>query len=254
MAARTSRLRRRSRSPRRGWPGSTSRAPNRIVDQACKLAEESGSLTSRAAALGSRGRLLSIRGRLDDAQAALEEARALYEEAGAAWTLGRTHNALGWIAWRKGDLARAERFFRDSIRILKPLEERASLCESQRSLAQLLAFQGKLDEAERYAIEARETVGAHDQGSRATTRMALAAVRAAQGRDQEAEELFREALDVVARTEFAYIRFELLTGLSRFLRERGRADEAQALEDQLAILGEVTWGQPDLVGATARMV
>jgi class 3 adenylate cyclase/tetratricopeptide (TPR) repeat protein len=225
-----------------------------FVDQACKLAEESGSLTSRASALASRGRLLSIRGLLDEAQEALEQARALYEEAGAAWTLGRTHNGLAWIAWRKGDLTRAERYFRDSIRILTPLDERAALCESQRGLAQLLASQGKLEEAERYALGARETVGQHDQSSRATTRMALAVVRAAQSRDEEAEELFREALDVVARTDFEYIRFELLTSFSRFLREHGRADEAQALEDELAGLGEVTWGQPDEVAATARMV
>ena len=130
-------------------------------------------------------------------------------------------DALAWIAWRKSDLTRAERYFRDSIRILTPLDERAALCESQRGLAQLLASQGKVDEAERYALGARETVGQHDQSSRATTRMALAIVRAAQGRDEEAEELFREALDVVARTEFEYIRFELLTAFSRFLREQG---------------------------------
>jgi predicted ATPase len=214
------------------------------VQRACDLAEQSGSITSRAQALASRGRMWSIQGRLDEAQAALEEARALYEEAGAAWTLGRTHNALAWIAWRKGDLRHAERLFRDSIRILKPLEDRASLCESQRGLAQLLAAQGRLDEAERYALQARETVGPHDQSSRATTRMALAAVRAAQGRDEEAEELFREALDVVDRTDFGYIRFELLTAYARFLRDRGRDEEAQALEEELAAIGEVTWGEP----------
>jgi class 3 adenylate cyclase/tetratricopeptide (TPR) repeat protein len=224
------------------------------VDRACRLAEESGSITSRASALGSRGRLLSIRGQLDEAQAALEEALALYEEAGAAWSVGRQHNALAWIEWRKGEIPRAERHFRDSIRILKPLEDRASLCESQRGLAQLLASEGKLDEAERYALEARETVGPHDQSSRATTRMALAVVRAGQGRDDEAEELFREALEVVERTEFGYIRFELLTALSRFLRERGREDEAQALGEQLATIGEITWGQPEPAATPVRMV
>ncbi|MGE5690820.1 MAG: AAA family ATPase [Pseudomonadota bacterium] len=221
--------------------------------RASELAEASGSITSRAGVLASRGRLLSIRGRLDEAQAALEEARALYEEAGAAWTLGRTHNALAWIAWRKGDLARAERLFRDSIRILKPLEDRASLCESQRGLAQLLVAAGKVEQAERFALEARETVGPHDESSRATTRMALGIVRAAQGRDAEAEELLREALEVVGRTEFGYIRFELLTALTRFLRERGRADEAVALDEELAELGEVTWGQPQLEATPARM-
>ena len=53
---------------------------------------------------------------------------------------------------------RAERQFRDSIRILKPLEDRASLCESQRGLAQLLVALGRLDESGRLALQARETV------------------------------------------------------------------------------------------------
>ena len=59
--------------------------------------------------------------------------RASYlAEAGAAWSLGRTLNFAAWTARHKGDLAKAERLFRESIRILAPLEDRATLCESQR--------------------------------------------------------------------------------------------------------------------------
>ena len=57
------------------------------------------------------------------------------------------------------------------------MRERGTLCESQRYLAQLLLEQGRIDEAEKYALAARETVSAEDTVSRATTRVALAQVR-----------------------------------------------------------------------------
>jgi tetratricopeptide (TPR) repeat protein len=144
------------------------------------------------------------------------------------------HNHHGWVERRRGDLAASERRFRDAIRILKPLEDRGTLCESQRGLAQVLVQRGKIDEAERFALESRETVGPHDTVSRSTTRMALGLVRAAQGRDEEAEDLLREAVAVVEGTELHLIRRELLSALARFLRERNRIDEAEELEAEIA--------------------
>jgi hypothetical protein len=91
----------------------------------------------------------------------------------------------------------------------------------------------KVDEAERFALEARETVGPHDTISRATTRMALGLVRAAQERDAEAEELLREAVEVVEGKDLRLIRRELVSALARFLRERERLDEAEAYEAEL---------------------
>lgn len=223
-----------------------------MVDRACELAEESGSIEARAYAVSSRGRLLSMTGEFDEAEEALEQARALFEEAGNALGTGKALLALAWLVWRKGDTERAERTFRDSIRVLKPLEERGTLCESQRSLAQLLVAQGRLEEGERLALEARKTVGPQDQPSRATTRMALAVVRAAQGRDEEAESLLREAVDVISATDFVYTRYEVLGTLRKFLASRGRLEEAAEIEGELAEFPAVTWGQPEAV-STARM-
>src|SRR5262249_57554305 len=95
---------------------------------------------------------------------------------------------------RTGETHRAEKLFRESIRLLAPMQERGTLCESQRLLAQLLLADGRVDEAEKYALAARETVSAEDVTSRATTRLALAEVRAAQGRDDEAETPFRQPI------------------------------------------------------------
>jgi tetratricopeptide (TPR) repeat protein len=204
-----------------------------------ELAEESGNITVIGWALVSQARIDALRGRIDEASAGLGRAEELFSESGNAWALARVHNHHGWVERRRGDLAASERRFRDAIRILKPLEDRGTLCESQRGLAQVLVQRGKIDEAERYALESRETVGPHDTVSRATTRMAMGIVRAAQGNDLEAEELLREAVAVVEGTELHLIRRELLSALARFLRERGRNEEAEELEAEIAGYAEL---------------
>ena len=201
-----------------------------LVEQAILLAEQSGSAESRGRALRFAGQLHLQRGELEDAAAALEGAREHLSEAGAAWALGRTLNFAAWVARYQGDLTRSERIFRESIRLLATLEDRATLCESQRSLAELLLAEGRVDEAERFALAARETVGPHDLTSLATTAASLGLVRAAQGRDEEAEELLREAYDTISATLHRSGQRDTLEALAQFLRERGRDDEAAELE------------------------
>jgi class 3 adenylate cyclase/tetratricopeptide (TPR) repeat protein len=212
----------------------------RLAAEALELAEESGNITALGWALVSQARIDALLGRLNEASAALVRAEDLFSQSGSAWALARVHNYFGWVERRRGDLAAAERHFRDAIRILKPVEDRGTLCESQRGLAQVLVVRGKIDEAERYALEARETVGPHDNISRSTTRMALGIVRAAQGRDEEAEALLREAVEILEGREVRLIRRELLSALARFLRERGRNQEAEELEAELADYAALT--------------
>ncbi len=210
-----------------------------LVEQAVLLAEQSGSAEGRGRALRFAGQLHLYRRELDAADAALAAAREHLAEAGAAWSLGRTINFSAWVARHKGETARAERLFRESIRILAPLEDRATLCESQRGLAQLLVAQGRTEEAERFALAARETVGPHDLTSLSTTSMALGLVRAVQGRDDEAEELLREAQERIAGTEHRLHQRDSLEALAQFLRERGREDEATELDERReALLAE----------------
>jgi Flp pilus assembly protein TadD len=91
----------------------------------------------------------------------------------------------------------------------------------------------------RPALEARETVGARDVSSDSTTRLALGVVRAAQGRDEEAEQLLREAVAILRPTGFRRHEIDPLTALAGFLRERGRDAEAAPVEEQLAALTSV---------------
>lgn len=201
-----------------------------LIEQAILLAEEVGSAETRGRALRFAGQFHLNRRELDAADAALDAAREHLAEAGAAWMLARTIHFSAWVARYKGETARAERLFRESIRILGPLEDRATLCESQRGLAEVLLDQGRVDEAERYALAARATVGPQDVTSRSTTTMALGLVRAAQGREEEAEALLREAADTIDAGEHRLHRREILQELAQFLRARGRDDEAAEVD------------------------
>ena len=69
--------------------------------------------------------------------------------------------------------------------------------------------------------------------------MALGVVRAAQGRDVEAEELFRAAVAAFAESGLRFAELQALEELARFLRDRGRDDEAAVYEERAFALAPV---------------
>ena len=176
------------------------------------------------------------RGELDEAEALLEQARATFGEIGYQPGLAYTFDRLALLYRSRGQLEKAEKAARESIRILGAIGERSSLCEIKASLALILAEQGKLEEAERVALEAKELVSAGNTFTRVLAPLALGAVRAAQGRDEEGEELLRSALCEAEETEYRRLQREPLEYVAQFLRERGREDEAVVFEDRLAEL------------------
>jgi precorrin-6B methylase 1 len=61
-------------------------------------------------------------------------------------------------------------------------------------------------------------------------------VRAAQRRDAEAEQLLRDAVEGLETFQMYSPEREALRALCQFLRERGRDDEAAAVEERLVEL------------------
>jgi ATP/maltotriose-dependent transcriptional regulator MalT len=183
----------------------------------------------RARASRARGSLRRMQGRLGEAAEAFDEAQALYLDAGVVGEAAWLGVLRGWVAVVDGDLERAERAFRHAVRAFTANEDHGHLCEAQRALAEVLLETGSVDEAERYALAARTLVSGHDLTSTASTTRTLGLVRAAQGRDVEAETLLRESLSLMEGTDFRLLEVEALVPLVRFLRSRGRCDEAEVI-------------------------
>jgi class 3 adenylate cyclase/tetratricopeptide (TPR) repeat protein len=205
---------------------------------AAALAESSGSLSAAAWVARVRGSLHLRRGSFDEAAREFRTARELFDEIGAASDAGRTQQLEGLAVWQGGEPERAEQIVREAVRTLLSLQERAKVIEAQRTLAELVLAKGHVEEAERWALSAVETVGMQDTMSRSNVRMVLGMVRAAQGRDDEAEFLLRDAIDSLAATDYRNSEPEPLAAYARFLRVRGRDDEACQVEERLAELLE----------------
>jgi tetratricopeptide (TPR) repeat protein len=214
-----------------------------LLLRALELADASGSLFSRASALSVRGWLELVSESAPEAEADFTAARELYAELGNTTNEAKMTMMVGRAAFAQGDLERAEKLLRDAVRQLKGIGDRGSLCEAQRALAMVLVKKGAIDEAERYALEARETVGPDDRVSDSTTRLALGLVRAAQGRDKEAEQLLHEAVDGFALYEIRALEHWALRYLAEFLRARGRDEEAVVYEERRAALAPSSTAQ-----------
>jgi class 3 adenylate cyclase/tetratricopeptide (TPR) repeat protein len=207
-----------------------------LLLRAMELADQSGSLLSRASALSVKGWVELVSERFAEAEDDYSAARELFIELGNSTREAVMTMMVGRAAFAQGDVDRAEKLLRDAVRALKGIGDRGSLCEAQRALAMVLVEQGALDEAERFALEARETVGPEDRVSVSSTKLGLGVVRAAQNRDAEAEKLMLEAVEGFDLYELHALEHGALRHLAEFLRSRGREDEAVAYEARRSAL------------------
>ena len=209
-----------------------------LLTRALELAGESGSVRARVGATLSYGWFLTLRGELDAAETLFEEVRASSAELGVEPAVAAALANLGWIARLKGDLKRAEKLQRESLRITETRGDLGVLPDQQAALAETLADLGKVDEAERLAIDARSNAGVRDTSAQVAAATALAAVRAAQGRGPEAEELLDSALALARDGDFKVFELEPLARMIDLQRSAGR-NGASPYEARLAELTPV---------------
>lgn len=207
-----------------------------LLIRALELAGESGSVRARVGATLSYGWFLTLKGELDAAETLFEEVRSSSAELGVEPAVAMALAKLGWISHLRGDLKRAEKLLRESLRITETRGERGVLPDLQAALAETLADLGKVDEAERLAIEAQTNAGVWDTSAQIAATTALAAVRAAQGRGPEAEELLDSALAIARDGDFKVFELQPLERMVRLQQAPGRNGDASVYEARLAEL------------------
>jgi len=207
-----------------------------LLTRALELAGESGSVRARVGATLSYGWFLTLKGELDAAETLFEEVRASSAELGVEPAVSAALAKLGWIARLKGDLKRAEKLIREAVRITETRGDLGVLPDQQAALAETLADLGKVDEAERLAIDARSNAGVRDTSAQVAAATALAAVRSAQGRGPEAEELLDSALELAREGDFKVFELEPLERMVRLQQVPGRNGDASVYEARLAEL------------------
>jgi class 3 adenylate cyclase/tetratricopeptide (TPR) repeat protein len=205
-----------------------------LLTRALELAGESGSIRARVGASLSYGWFLAVKGELDAAETVYEEVRQSAAELGIEPSIAAALMRLGAVAGKRQDYKRAEKLYREALRITTTRGDRGILPDLQASLVRALAAQGKVDEAEQLALAVEAHPGP-DPHADVTAKATFAAVRAAQGRDDEAEALYHSAIDSVGDGT-RLLELELLEDLLAFYRSRGREDDAAGCEARIAEL------------------
>jgi class 3 adenylate cyclase/tetratricopeptide (TPR) repeat protein len=183
-----------------------------LLERAQALAASSGSREAMGFALAVRGRSLG-EGRFEDAEKDLLEALEIFREIGAAGRYGWTLTSLGTIYEGRGDIALAEKTFRDAVGSLASTHEQGYLVEAERRLGEVLVRQGKTEEAARVVAAAQGRVGQEDVWTHASLLHASGLVRAAQRRTDEALAAFSTALAVIEPTMYTILAAEIRESL-----------------------------------------
>jgi ATP/maltotriose-dependent transcriptional regulator MalT len=207
-----------------------------LLTRALELAGETGSVRARLSATLAYAWFLRVKGELDAAETMMEEARATAEEFGMEPVMANALMKLGWVARQKGDLKRSEKLFREALRITVSRGDRGLVPDFQAALATTLADLGKIDEGERLALDARAHAVPEDTSCRIFAATALAAIRAAQGRDDDAEQIFLSAIADARDANLKLFELHPLGNLTEFLRARGREEDAAVYEARIAEL------------------
>lgn len=188
----------------------------------------------------------------------LERALEVFTEAGAHDEAESALDGLGSSALLEDDPQRAIGLFERQVAILEEISHGGRLPEAYRGLADASLAAGNVDAAEAHALRAREIVEPDDWATIASTATTLGQVRAAQGRDEEAEALLREGVEVIDRTQFRLAAVDKYRALAEFLLARGRDEGEQWYQEARdvaeAILGAISpvLAQIERVSAAAR--
>jgi class 3 adenylate cyclase/tetratricopeptide (TPR) repeat protein len=172
-------------------------------------------------------------GRFDEARAILVELRARAAELGVGIRAGVLTGFISADVELLADApAAAAALSEEGCRIFEDLGESLFLSTAAGQLARSLCLLGRLDEAEEWALRARELGAADDVWTQTLWRQALASVLARRGEHAEAERLAREAVAIGDGTDILDMQGDAYADLAEVLLLSGKPGEAVAALEQ----------------------
>ncbi|HLZ48790.1 MAG TPA: adenylate/guanylate cyclase domain-containing protein [Candidatus Limnocylindria bacterium] len=200
----------------------------RYAERSAERAAAAGSPLQRALALRGMTLVETWRGRLDAALAFARQGVEAATDAGARQAIAVNRWFLGDILDIAGDLEGARDAYARAVEELAGKPSTGLRAEARTKLAKALVRLGRTGEARAEAETARSEVAAYDAYTLATTAAALGAVSAAEGRPDEADRLYRDAIQTIGSTGYAMLQMDIRREYARFLIEAGRADDARS--------------------------
>ena len=199
-----------------------------VLDRCAGLLEQvAGDQRAEATILAVMAVAEAMEGRFDRGRELHARAREILEGLGRSVTAISTSLELARIEVLAGDLDAAVRLLRADDEVLAAIGERYFRSTIAARLAQALATQGHLEEAETYAGLADELADEEDTASQALWRIARARIRATEGSASEAIELADAAVALLAGTADLDLQGEIHTDYGAVLLGLGRLEEAR---------------------------
>jgi len=199
------------------------------MQRSLERAVASGSALERSGALPGVAWAALWRGDFTKAIEYGRESVALAIDAGGRAAIALRSITLGEILDFAGELTEARVVLERAIEGLAGDPLKGHRAEARTRLVKTLVGLGDIAEARREAELARAEVEMIDVYTVSTATAALAAVCAAEGKAEEAERLYRQALDAIGRSGYVLQRIEVTRDLAVFLMAQGRAAEARPL-------------------------
>jgi len=189
--------------------------------------EVAGSPLATAQMLPPFASLYAMQGDFETARSLVQEANTLLGELGRIYTVALAHHDAA-VEFLAGEPAAAEERLRTAYERLDEMGEKAFAASTAAMLAHALSAQGRYEEAAEFCRASREAAAVDDLSAQVEWRTVSAKLLAHRGRNEEAQTLAREAVELVAQTDFLRSHGDALLDLGDVLTLGGEPQEAAA--------------------------
>jgi tetratricopeptide (TPR) repeat protein len=198
-------------------------------------------------------RLRALQGRFAEARELNNRARAAFDDLGNRNQIADSIKDVGAIEHAAGNLDEAARLIREGYEAMAATGDRSYASTIAAEVGEVLLDLHDDDEAWRFGTIARDTSSTDDVVSQASGRAVQARVLVRRGDHDEAVTLAREAVDIMATTDYLAEHGDEAVHLAHVLREAGKNDEAVAAAREAVALYEQK-GATFFVERTQRLI